>query len=418
MMKTFDITFRFAGVLLCTALLLFSCSKKGDKPSARQLVLEASSADIDEGDEVTFTVTAGGETVDADIYVDNSQISGTKHKFTKSGVYSVTAKREGYFDSDAEEVKVHQVDVYVAGKATMAGVGAAVYWKNGTLKTLSKISAGSASARSIFVKNDDVYVAGYAHNGTNDVATFWKNGVATDLSGGKHAYANSIFVNHDDVYVAGEQAGVIYYWKNGMPFKFTDKNSNSFAIKMDVDNDVLYVAGYEWNGSKFVAKYWKNGTATDLSDGSQNSYARSIFIDNGDVYVAGFEDKGSKNVAKYWKNGTATDLSDGSKNAVVYSIVVADGDVYVAGYEDNGSKKVAKYWKNGKAIDLSDGNENAIAYSIDVANGDVYVAGYENNGLKDIAKYWKNGKAVELDVGDFGTNADARSILVTRTLKD
>ncbi|PIE78458.1 MAG: hypothetical protein CSA15_07695, partial [Candidatus Delongbacteria bacterium] len=74
----------------------------------------------------------------------------------------------------------------------------------------------------------------------------------------------------------------------------------------------VYVAGYEHNGTRNVAKYWKNGEEIALTDGSQNAYAYDITIDNGNVYVVGNESNGTNNVAKYWKNGTEVTLTNGS----------------------------------------------------------------------------------------------------------
>jgi len=38
-----------------------------------------------------------------------------------------------------------------------------------------------------------------------------------------------------------------------------------------------------------------------LTDGSQRAQATSMVVDNTDVYVAGFDNDGSKYVAAYWK---------------------------------------------------------------------------------------------------------------------
>jgi len=40
----------------------------------------------------------------------------------------------------------------------------------------------------------------------------------------------------------------------------------------------VYVAGFENNGTKDVAKVWKNGVATSLTDGTNWATARSIFV--------------------------------------------------------------------------------------------------------------------------------------------
>lgn len=112
MKKHFYFYFKHAGIGLCSLLLLFACSKddgSGRKPEPvdiGQLVLEATATDIDEGDEVTFkTTTADGNTIDADIYIDDTKINGTTHTFDKTGVYEVRARKDGYTQSEVQKKK-------------------------------------------------------------------------------------------------------------------------------------------------------------------------------------------------------------------------------------------------------------------------------------------------------------------------
>lgn len=97
-----------------------------------------------------------------------------------------------------------------------------------------------------------------------------------------------------------------------------DKDISDTTSK-DLD---VYVAGYESNGTKSVAKIWKNGTAQALTNGLNDAYAHSLYVSGSDVYVAGFEYNGTNGVAKVWKNGTAQILTDGSKNANAQSVFV------------------------------------------------------------------------------------------------
>lgn len=54
----------------------------------------------------------------------------------------------------------------------------------------------------------------------------------------------------------------------------------------------------------------ENGTTMPLNNASQDAYARSKVINNGDVYVAGEEYNGTKFIAKYWKNGIPVVLEE------------------------------------------------------------------------------------------------------------
>jgi hypothetical protein len=183
----------------------------------------------------------------------------------------------------------------------------------------------------------------------------------------------------------------------------------------------VYVAGYEKNGTKDVAKVWKNGVATSLANGSNDAQANSVFVSGTDVYAAGYEKKGEKFVAKVWKNGVATTLTKGPNDARANSVYVSGTNVYVAGYESNGTKSVAKVWKNGVAVSLTNGSNDAIAYSVFVSGIDVYVAGYEKTGPQSVAKVWKNGVATSLTNGSYNGHpsitysAQAKSVYVSST---
>ncbi len=83
-----------------------------------------------------------------------------------------------------------------------------------------------------------------------------------------------------------------------------------------------------------------------------------------DVYVAGFEYDGTKNVAKIWKNGIATLVSNSSNSTTSNSVFVHEGNVYVAGREYSNFKYIAKAWKNGSEIFTTNVNNNANATSI------------------------------------------------------
>lgn len=352
--------FKYLGIGLCSLFLLFACSKddgpgrKPDPVEIGQLVLEVTASEIDEGDEVTFAVTADGKNIDADIYIDDVKIKETTQTFDKTGVYEVYARKDGYTPSEVHKIEVYRTNVYIAGSG----------WKDGD---------------------------------TKNVAMYWKNGQPVRLSDGtNHAYAYSVFVDNGDVYVAGEDGDKARYWKNGQPVTLSDGNNTTSISSIFVDNGEVYATGRSSNTRKPTATYWKNNKPIALSTEAENSDSGSIFVDKGNVYVAGTSwNIGGNSIAMYWENGKPITLSDGTDYAYAYSIVVDKGDVYVAGQDANR----AVYWKNGKPIVLSDGSNNASARSILIDNGNVYVAGIIN--YRKLV-YWKNGELTELTNSGLG----------------
>ena len=73
----------------------------------------------------------------------------------------------------------------------------------------------------------------------------------------------------------------------------------------------------------------------------------SIVVSGEDVYVAGYVYNGSYYVAKYWKNGKAVPLSDGMGPSIAYAITLSGNDVYVAGYEATGQRPLQNIGKMG-----------------------------------------------------------------------
>lgn len=407
---TFEVIAKLEGYLDSEVIVITVVKKPG-------LNLFASSTSVTVGGNVTFSVTSGEETLEADIYIDNQKISGSTYIFNNTGTFKVVAKLDGYADSDELSVTVrepqYKTDIYVAGTEVSGASQIAKYWENGS--SVSLTSGTIAYATSIYVYNDDVYVAGFEENSNGvNVAMYWKNGRQYPLTNGaSDAEAHSIFVYNGDVYVAGfESAGlnnVAKYWKNGVAVEVGSRSNSSSAFSVFVSNGDVFVGGREEKGDYEVAKYWRNGVGVELTSGQSDANIYSIYVNNNDVYTVGREFVGSKDVAKFWKNRTSTTLSNSTGESTAYSVFFNDGDVYIAG--NDGDRAV--YWKNGVMNVLSGGNG---ANSIIVVDGDVYVAGYEFDGNVYIARYWKNGSIMSLSSGtDF---AYAYSIFVTKTLVD
>lgn len=257
--------------------------------------------------------------------------------------------------------------------------------------------AGEATA-GMFNYQYTVYVAGCENNSSNiNVAKYWKNEAGVGLTDGtENTILWALALGTNDVWTAGVEFSQPFkgkYWRNGTQYSFSTA-SGSGAYDIITNGNDVYVAGYESNGTKDVAKFWKNGTPVSLTNGATDACSYSLAVSGADLYVAGIEVKGTKPVATYWKNSSPVYLTDGTYSARASDIVIAGGDVFVCGYERNaGNVNVAKYWKNGAAVNLSNGQSTAYALSMAVKDDDIHVVGSDGSG----ACYWKNGTPVTID---------------------
>jgi hypothetical protein len=153
-------------------------------------------------------------------------------------------------------------------------------------------------------------------------------------------------------------------------------------------NAVVFVAGFESNGTNRIAKCWIDGQEVVLSDGSNDAVANSVFVAGNASYIAG-NDGGPV----YWKNNTEINLPINAGNGAANFVLVSGAHVYIAGRDGDN----AVYWKDGTEIILNTTNANghfpnAAAYSVFVSGNDVYVSGSHGTN----AVYWKNGVEVYL----------------------
>ena len=83
----------------------------------------------------------------------------------------------------------------------------------------------------------------------------------------------------------------------GVSFFLSSCKKDPFAIFKEGNSNagkpIVLVAGYESNGTNYVAKYWIDGQEIKLSDGTGNGGANSILVSDDDLYIAG-SDSGAK----------------------------------------------------------------------------------------------------------------------------
>ena len=170
-------------------------------------------------------------------------------------------------------------------------------------------------------------------------------------------------LSKSDVYAAGfqriwsinpNQQNVATVWLNGVPTALTDGTYTAAGKSVVVDDDDVYVAGVEYDGSQYVAKLWVNGIANNLSNGVENASANSVFTNNGEVYVGGHDG----NNGKIWQLGgptqTFTPLETNS-SVGISSIFIDGSDIYACGNEISGSgiNTSHRVWKNGTPLFFS-----------------------------------------------------------------
>ena len=68
-------------------------------------------------------------------------------------------------------------------------------------------------------------------------------------------------------------------WRSGPPTVLSTANKDGAATSVFVAGSDVYVAGYEFNGTNYVATLWKNGAAAPaLTNGTTYSSASAVFV--------------------------------------------------------------------------------------------------------------------------------------------
>ncbi len=286
-----------------------------------------------------------------------------------------------------------------------------------------------------------IYLAGAKQNGQNFYSAVAYLGKDDDRQAltteGNQADVTDIAVWGEDIYVAGWEGmgqtnefgvklGVAKYWKNGQGTQLTDGTKNAQALGVSVENNIVYVCGFEDNQptgfTKRLACYWKDGVQHFLPEVGNIQLPSCIKAHQGDVYIGGYEEIRDYAGAfpylhdqpLYWKNGTVVQLPKGAQHvAYPMDIAVSGSDIHVVGHGKiysmtDMAKELALYWKNGEIEALTDGNESARAYGIFLHGQDVYICGWEGS----TPCYWKNGNKVILPLEPGATYGQAYAICV------
>ena len=240
--------------------------------------------------------------------------------------------------------------------------------------------------------NVTAYIAGTA----GDTAVYYVNGKEYELStGNTPASANGIAIVGTDVYVAGYESNgtrqIAKYWKNQTPVVLSDTTTNAVANAIAIVGTDVYVAGRIAVGATTSAALWKNGGGLTLLNATgHGGGANAIFVNGTDIYVAGYDSTAGQVTACYWKNGAITALPDSLPYAIAQSIAVSGTDVYVAGQDrtaDGFSFIGPRCWKNGVTQPLATSSNSATAAAIAIAGNTIFLTGRDNNNVV----YWQNG---------------------------
>jgi hypothetical protein len=177
-------------------------------------------------DAAAYAITLNGR----DIYVAGEEDHCLK--YWKNGIEFVLTSKQDEHSSRANGITVVGDDVYVAGYiANTSGIKVAAIWKNRTVIELSD-GINDAMANSVAVLNNDVYVVGNENIGVSNklplklfqsirktVAVYWKNGTLNTLTDGQYdASAESITIADSNMYISGNEFIDKHhnrYWKNG-----------------------------------------------------------------------------------------------------------------------------------------------------------------------------------------------------------
>lgn len=290
----------------------------------------------------------------------------------------------------------------------------AVYWYR-NIKTELGVSTNNSKGLGVWGVGNysgngsvfDVYTCGYEEIGGVKKARLWKNTTqqGIEINVDAASVATAIFIaNETDIYMAGyetnpntQQTRAIF-WVNGFKKYIDDEQTISSANAITVDNNILYIAGTQFNDSKTKAVYWKNQVVNYLpivGEGTNNEVAfsqeaKAIVVKNSKVYVAGTASFGNPstgaptiNNAVYWKNNLAIKITNFQSSANTIQVddidVTGYDNVYTAGYEYRNGNPTAAIWQNLSKLSFESSSVNSTIYSIFKTDKYFYKVGFHDS---------------------------------------
>lgn len=247
-------------IILCMAAFA-SCSKSDDNnpepPDDReQLVLSVSKTAVVVNEMVTFTITANGNTVtDAEVYLDDNPINSMTWRFSARGTYTVTAKKDGYKDSEpqtitvTEPVKITATQMVTAPRSPALGTqGSRMCYGGQKIYTFDRANEKfmsydpSTQTWTTLAHSNQLAYAGYdgkmIYREVSDLIYYFDSWNKTYQVSANSWKPNTYI---DNAFAAGE-AGYVYHFSQGRVFsaggRMSGKNSSTDIRKYNPNTDV------------------------------------------------------------------------------------------------------------------------------------------------------------------------------------
>lgn len=374
-------------------------------PKRFKLFIRASSTEITKGETVTFeTGYVNIEPIleDADIYINETKITGKTYTFNQEGTYTAIARKENFDDSDPVTINVGSEPpsgVYISGFEGTGSSAQAKLWQGSASRSTT---LGNGYSTGIYNFHGGIYVSGYTVNSNDDPTgakywEMWENQIDEIALTSGNAVANSVMIEPGDggAYVSGSSGNRAAYWA-WEEITMLDVPPDVTSVANDLyydDRYGEYAVGNIIAGGKSQATIWARDDRWSLS--GKESYANAIrtFGNEGDYYAVGGVVESGRLKAAYWRDdGEHTLASTGALFSVANSVALRNSTPYIAGnFQDGTERRYAVIWLNNTMHKLSKDTEMAGANSIAVdTDGTIYVAGWTSSSpsANRVATYW------------------------------